>query len=461
MPAEASGLPAEGVLIGIDVRALFGSAIWTQLSTGRLTALEGSLSATELAKLQTELRDNIAKGLAEAEKATGLRLDRDVDRAVIAVGGLDQKEPLVAIVALGRFDPARITAAVEASQQASGSRPAHRSVAGASLLVWEKAGKPEFAMSLDARSATFGSLALVERTLTNRAGRVNALAASPRLQSLVQGLRPDAGLWIVADEKVLDKAKPAAGASPPPFPVPRAVTLTAQWDGGLELAGEMADETAARNLADVIRGGIGMARMQAAQAPPAGAPSAQQQQQKAVMDLLATVDVQQQARVVKLVSSAAGGGTAGLGVVAAIAIPSLLRARVSANEAAAIGDIRTVISAQAAYSMENGNAYGDLRCLAEPKSCRPGYAGPTFIDEKLAALGDKAGYKRAFFAGRPTRPGAKAYASFAYTATPVEPGKTGVRSFCGDSSGVVCADATGAAIVPAAGACPKSCEPLK
>ena len=37
-----------------------------------------------------------------------------------------------------------------------------------------------------------------------------------------------------------------------------------------------------------------------------------------------------------------------IGIIAAIAIPSLLRARVSANEAATIGDIRTLISAEAA-----------------------------------------------------------------------------------------------------------------
>ena len=38
-----------------------------------------------------------------------------------------------------------------------------------------------------------------------------------------------------------------------------------------------------------------------------------------------------------------------IGIIAAIAIPSLLRARMSANEAGMIGDIRTVISAEAAY----------------------------------------------------------------------------------------------------------------
>jgi type IV pilus assembly protein PilA len=53
-----------------------------------------------------------------------------------------------------------------------------------------------------------------------------------------------------------------------------------------------------------------------------------------------------------------------IGIIAAIAIPSLLRARVAANEAAAVGDIRTVISAQAAYHATNGGWYeGNIVCL--------------------------------------------------------------------------------------------------
>ena len=56
-----------------------------------------------------------------------------------------------------------------------------------------------------------------------------------------------------------------------------------------------------------------------------------------------------------------------IGIIAAIAIPSLLRARVSANEAATLGDIRTVISAQAAYQSANGGFYeGGLDCLTAP-----------------------------------------------------------------------------------------------
>ena len=55
-----------------------------------------------------------------------------------------------------------------------------------------------------------------------------------------------------------------------------------------------------------------------------------------------------------------------IGIIAAIAIPSLLRARVSANESATIGDIRTLISAQAAYHAANGGFYGPLTCLVAP-----------------------------------------------------------------------------------------------
>ena len=63
-----------------------------------------------------------------------------------------------------------------------------------------------------------------------------------------------------------------------------------------------------------------------------------------------------------------------IGIIAAIAIPSLLRARVSANETAAIGDIRTVISAQSAYSSAALGSYGVISCLSTPSSCLGMYA---------------------------------------------------------------------------------------
>jgi type IV pilus assembly protein PilA len=134
-----------------------------------------------------------------------------------------------------------------------------------------------------------------------------------------------------------------------------------------------------------------------------------------------------------------------IGIIAAIAIPSLLRARIAANETAAIGDIRAVISGEHAYAASNGGVYGTITCLGDPVPC--GFATGTqpFIDSQLASLGAKSGYARSFAGGTASAgsvdPGV---ATFVYVATPVSHAQTGNRGFAGDNSGVICADQTGA-----------------
>jgi prepilin-type N-terminal cleavage/methylation domain-containing protein len=128
-----------------------------------------------------------------------------------------------------------------------------------------------------------------------------------------------------------------------------------------------------------------------------------------------------------------------IGIIAAIAIPSLLRARVSANESATIGDIRTIISAEAAYHSAAGGVYGTLLCLAGPTlvGCIPSYPanGPTFIDSQLAQNPlAKSGYNRSH-AGAPVPGGLSCYV---YWAQPVNIGQTGLRGFAGDCSGRIC-----------------------
>jgi len=137
-----------------------------------------------------------------------------------------------------------------------------------------------------------------------------------------------------------------------------------------------------------------------------------------------------------------------IGIIAAIAIPSLLRARVSANESATIGDIRTVISGQAAYQSANAGWYDSaLSCLNEPSNanCIPSYPtnAPTFLDSNIAALLAKSGYNRSFLGGdAPANisplgsPGQ--VGSYVYVSSPANVGQTGVRGFGGDSSGVLC-----------------------
>ena len=136
-----------------------------------------------------------------------------------------------------------------------------------------------------------------------------------------------------------------------------------------------------------------------------------------------------------------------IGIIAAIAIPSLLRARVSANEAATIGDIRTLISAQAAYQSANGGFYdSELSCLSAPsQGCIPDYPtnAPTFIDSQLASLQAKSGYNRSFAGDSaptpiPAASSGSSVSVYGYEALPVNVGQTGVRGFGADNSGRIC-----------------------
>jgi hypothetical protein len=134
-------------------------------------------------------------------------------------------------------------------------------------------------------------------------------------------------------------------------------------------------------------------------------------------------------------------------IVAAIAIPGLLRARMQANESVAVGDIRTMIAAEETYRAMAG-AYGPLECLAQPATCHPRAGTVPLIDASLVSSAPKAGYLRTFHAGPSAAiPGGHAgLSSFAYVVVPARPGRTGMRAFCGDSTGVICA--TGVGIVP-------------
>lgn len=130
-----------------------------------------------------------------------------------------------------------------------------------------------------------------------------------------------------------------------------------------------------------------------------------------------------------------------IGIIAAIAIPSLLRSRVSANEAQAIGDTRTVISSEAAYHSASGGWYGTLSCMLGPSAggCIPSYpaSAPNFIDSQIASVPNlKGGYQRDFSFTGPVNE----IACYLYISSPEAPGRSGVRYFGGDCSGRVCYD---------------------
>jgi type IV pilus assembly protein PilA len=142
-------------------------------------------------------------------------------------------------------------------------------------------------------------------------------------------------------------------------------------------------------------------------------------------------------------------------IIAAIAIPNLLRARMAANESSAVGSIRTLNTSEVTYqsSFPTVGFASTLVELGSPAgACTATSAGACLIDSVLT-LGTKSGYTfnaaAGLTAGTPLP-------SYNVWGNPVGPGQTGTRSFCSYEDAVV--RATLAAQVLAA--CPVTVPPL-
>ena len=151
-----------------------------------------------------------------------------------------------------------------------------------------------------------------------------------------------------------------------------------------------------------------------------------------------------------------------IGIIAAIAIPSLLRARIAANEAGGVGDSRSVGSAEVAYSSSNGGFFGQPSCLSNPVTCNWAAGTTPFIDAQLGSLTTKQGYRRSFLPGSAGSgspdPG---LTTFVYFALPASLAQTGNRAFGIDHTGLICFTTDGTAPPTSNQALDQTCTPLK
>ena len=119
-------------------------------------------------------------------------------------------------------------------------------------------------------------------------------------------------------------------------------------------------------------------------------------------------------------------------IIASIAIPNLLRARMSANEAAAVSAVRTINTAQISYnsSYPTVGFASTLGALSGVSCNPPSSAGACLIDTQLAS-GTKNGYAFSISGvnGTPA-------ATYEIIASPIVPNQTGVRYFCSFADGV-------------------------
>lgn len=121
-------------------------------------------------------------------------------------------------------------------------------------------------------------------------------------------------------------------------------------------------------------------------------------------------------------------------IIAAIAIPNLLRARIAANEASAVGNIRTLNTAEDTYSQsypQVGFACSLSQLGGEQSNANSLSAG--LIDKHLMSS-VKSGYR--FRLGGCTVADGK-FDTYRLSAEPIQQGTSGTRSFCSDQTGVI------------------------
>jgi prepilin-type N-terminal cleavage/methylation domain-containing protein len=133
-------------------------------------------------------------------------------------------------------------------------------------------------------------------------------------------------------------------------------------------------------------------------------------------------------------------------VIAAIAIPNLLRSRIAANEASAVGSLRTINTAETTYCMTYPQAgFADDLSLLGGTGTVASSAGALLLDNVLGCLGatnpgsicGKSGYNFQI-----TGLTAQPIAFYSSTANPISPNQTGVRYFYSDASGIIRYNAT-------------------
>jgi type IV pilus assembly protein PilA len=135
-------------------------------------------------------------------------------------------------------------------------------------------------------------------------------------------------------------------------------------------------------------------------------------------------------------------------IIAAIAIPNLLRAKMAANEASAVGSVRSINTAEVAYATSYPNVGYSvaLANLGGVVPCTAVVATACLLDQVLATsnVTAKSGYLNTY-GGVVANGGINT--AYTLNSDPANRGTTGQRSFFSDQSGVIRYNGSAAATV--------------
>ena len=121
-------------------------------------------------------------------------------------------------------------------------------------------------------------------------------------------------------------------------------------------------------------------------------------------------------------------------IIAAIAIPNLLRSRIAANQASAVGSLRTLNTAEITYSSTYNSGFSATLWYLQPgTAATPNSTAAGLIDSVLA-VGSKSGYT--FTYAEPGTDTAGRIDNYSITAVPIN-SSTGTNYYYTDQSGVI------------------------
>jgi len=138
-------------------------------------------------------------------------------------------------------------------------------------------------------------------------------------------------------------------------------------------------------------------------------------------------------------------------VIAAIAIPSMTEAKINTDEAAAVGSLRAINTAEVSYQAAYGGYADSLANLGGAEPCKKSAETACLLDESLTG-GVKSGYRFAAVGGSPS---GGTNTSYVAGAAPEVFNRTGKRLFCSTDKNVIRADlnAGGSTTPPGAEQC--------
>jgi len=142
-------------------------------------------------------------------------------------------------------------------------------------------------------------------------------------------------------------------------------------------------------------------------------------------------------------------------IIAAIAVPNLLKSKMAANEASAAATLRTIATANVTYSSTyNVGFAGGLVALGPPAAgVASDSAAADLIDSTLGVEDAvKSGYKFSYLPQN-TPTDVAPNGSYAVAATPVSPDSSGKSTFCTDQTNKVGKDVSGATVAGADTGC--------